>query len=87
MPAQYELKAIGDQVYRLTLQLEIEKILTDTLLRALSLHGLLSQKTIDGILDQLPKAKDDEGELFTALYHSRLLGIHERLGTPPNLGD
>ncbi len=82
MPAHYDLKSIGDQVHRLTMQDEAEKLLTDMIFRALYQSGSVTTEQIDGFLDQLPHGSDKEASEFSALLHARMLDIYSIMNAP-----
>ncbi len=80
MPAHYDIKAIGDQVHKLTLELEVEKTLTSFLLHYLQSHGILKPGIINNLIDgKISEPLDPEGKLFLNLRKARLVDIRDAL--------
>lgn len=78
MPAQYDIKSIGDQVHKLTLELEVEKILTDVLFKYV--HGTTGvdmnflNRSAENIADS-----DEDSRLLVELLNARFSGIKKSL--------
>lgn len=85
--ARDEVKALEQQLLRLRLEFEAEKIAIDMVLRRLKAAGLISAEPIEKLLDQAPPGRDADSDLFAAVFHARMLQIHELLTKPPDAAD
>lgn len=75
MPDQYDIISIGDQVHNLTMQLEIEKILTGTLFRLLQGATGVGYDTVEGMVKVDLNLLDGEPATFNSLRKKRLTDL------------